>query len=248
MKAASENLVPVTLELGGKSPTIVAERLQRHVRRPSASWRGSSSTRDRRASRRTTSWSRRGRATRSSRLARPRSRRCIPTLEKNPDYTSIVNDKHYARLTSYVKDAQTRGARVVELNPAGESLDPAKEPQDGTDARARRRRRHARHAGGDLRTDPAGRHVPDARRGDRLRQRPPAAARALLLQPRQGGDRSRADRDDLGRRDGQRDACSTSRRTTCPSAASGRAAWGTTTRTRGSTRSRRRSPSSVRRA
>jgi acyl-CoA reductase-like NAD-dependent aldehyde dehydrogenase len=48
-----------------------------------------------------------------------------PTLEKNPDYTSIVNERHYQRLSGLVQDAKTRGARVVELNPANETIDPA---------------------------------------------------------------------------------------------------------------------------
>jgi acyl-CoA reductase-like NAD-dependent aldehyde dehydrogenase len=48
-----------------------------------------------------------------------------PTLEKNEDYTSIVNDRHFARVRSYVDDAKARGAKVVELNPANETIDPA---------------------------------------------------------------------------------------------------------------------------
>ena len=49
----------------------------------------------------------------------------FPTLEKNPDYTSVVNDKHFERVRSYVEDAKTRGAKVVECNPAAEALDAA---------------------------------------------------------------------------------------------------------------------------
>ena len=124
MKAASENLVPVTLELGGKSPTIVAkdfnvktaaERIiagklfnagqtciaPDYVMVPSGS--------------------------RDAFVAACKDAvaKMYPTLLANPDYTSIVNDKHFARVTSYVEDAKTRGAKVVELNPAGETLDAA---------------------------------------------------------------------------------------------------------------------------
>jgi acyl-CoA reductase-like NAD-dependent aldehyde dehydrogenase len=49
--------------------------------------------------------------------------RMYPTLLKNPDYTSILNDKHFARLSGYLDDARTRGAQVLELNPANETLD-----------------------------------------------------------------------------------------------------------------------------
>ena len=121
MKAAAENLVPVTLELGGKSPTIVdkgyspqtaAERIMAgklfnagqtciapdYVMVPEGS--------------------------RDAFVEACKSAvaKMYPTLEKNPDYTSIVNDKHKARLASYLADAKERGAKVVELNPAGESF------------------------------------------------------------------------------------------------------------------------------
>jgi coniferyl-aldehyde dehydrogenase len=49
----------------------------------------------------------------------------FPTIEKNPDYTSVVNDKHYARLRSYLDDAKSQGAKLVELNAAGEAVDPS---------------------------------------------------------------------------------------------------------------------------
>jgi coniferyl-aldehyde dehydrogenase len=124
MRAASENLVPVTLELGGKSPTIVgsdfntrvaAERIMAgktynagqtciapdYVMVPAAS-------RDAFVE-----------------ACKASVAKLFPTLEKNPDYTSVVNDKHFARVRSYVDDAKTRGARIVELNPAAELIDPA---------------------------------------------------------------------------------------------------------------------------
>jgi coniferyl-aldehyde dehydrogenase len=45
-----------------------------------------------------------------------------PTLEASPDYTSIVNDRHYARLVALIDDASRKGARVVRLNPGNELL------------------------------------------------------------------------------------------------------------------------------
>jgi len=124
MRAASENLVPVTLELGGKSPTIVgadfnprvaAERIMAgktynagqtciapdYVLLPVAA-------RDVFVD-----------------ACKASVAKLFPTLEKNPDYTSVVNDKHYARVRAYVDDAKARGARIVEINPAAEVIDPA---------------------------------------------------------------------------------------------------------------------------
>jgi acyl-CoA reductase-like NAD-dependent aldehyde dehydrogenase len=123
MKAASENLVPVTLELGGKSPTIVgpdfsvrtaADRIVAgklfnagqtciapdYVMLPA------------------------GMRDAFVDACKAAVMRMYPTLEKNPDYTSIVTDKHFARLRSYVEDAKERGAGLVELNPAGEVTGP----------------------------------------------------------------------------------------------------------------------------
>jgi coniferyl-aldehyde dehydrogenase len=45
-----------------------------------------------------------------------------PQLGANPDYTSIVNDRHYARLTALIDDAERKGARVIRLNPGNEVL------------------------------------------------------------------------------------------------------------------------------
>jgi coniferyl-aldehyde dehydrogenase len=45
-----------------------------------------------------------------------------PQLGANPDYTSVVNDRHYARLTALVDDAERKGARVIRLNPGNEVL------------------------------------------------------------------------------------------------------------------------------
>ena len=46
-----------------------------------------------------------------------------PTLARNPDYTSIVNDRHHARLTGLVDDARGKGAQVIVCNPANEALE-----------------------------------------------------------------------------------------------------------------------------
>jgi coniferyl-aldehyde dehydrogenase len=125
MRAASENLVPVTLELGGKSPSIVgpdfnvrvaAERIMSgklfnagqtciapdYVMVPAG-------TRDAFVE-----------------ACKASVAKMYPSLLQNPDYTSIVNEKHRARLEGYLQDAKTRGARVVELNPAAEVFDGSK--------------------------------------------------------------------------------------------------------------------------
>jgi acyl-CoA reductase-like NAD-dependent aldehyde dehydrogenase len=50
--------------------------------------------------------------------------RMYPKLGDNGDFTSIVSSKHYDRLQSYLADARERGAKLIEINPAKEELDP----------------------------------------------------------------------------------------------------------------------------
>ena len=47
-----------------------------------------------------------------------------PRIQTNPDYTAVINDNHYRRLQGYLEDARNRGAKLVELNPGKEELDP----------------------------------------------------------------------------------------------------------------------------
>ena len=117
MRAASANLTPVTLELGGKSPAIVgpgarlehaAERIvfgklvnagqtciaPDYVLLP------------------------RARQAEFIAAARAAAMRLYPDLARNPQYASIINDRHYARLTALRDDAQAAGARIEPLSDA----------------------------------------------------------------------------------------------------------------------------------
>ena len=49
-------------------------------------------------------------------------RTMFPTLKDNPDYTSVINQRHFDRLTSYLDDAKAKGAEIVEMNPAKEDF------------------------------------------------------------------------------------------------------------------------------
>ncbi len=128
MKAAAENLTPVTLELGGKSPVIVSDSI------PAAEAAEKLIT---------------GKSMNSGQLCIspdyafvPASSleafvsRCkatiaqqFPSLLKNPDLVSLINERHFDRIKSYIDDARKKGARIVELNPANENWqDPNSNP------------------------------------------------------------------------------------------------------------------------
>ncbi|GAB5459577.1 MAG: coniferyl aldehyde dehydrogenase [Henriciella sp.] len=117
MTAAAENLVPVTLELGGKSPVILgaSANLKKAVKRIMA-----------------------GKTLNAGQICLAPDYVFVPEglvqdfiveaqeavaemfssgLKDNADYTSIINQRHYDRLQSYLVDAREKGAEVIELNP-----------------------------------------------------------------------------------------------------------------------------------
>jgi coniferyl-aldehyde dehydrogenase len=112
--AAAANLTPTTLELGGKSPCIIdascditsaALKIAHgkllnagqtciapdYVLLP------------------------RGREAEFEQAFATAVARLFPTLAGNPDYASIVSDRHHARLQSLLAEAQAQGARVVDI-------------------------------------------------------------------------------------------------------------------------------------
>ncbi len=121
MRAAARNLVPVTLELGGKSPVI----LGRSADLPTATKRIMT-----------------GKTLNAGQVclapdyvlaphdkldsfvaeARLAVGTMFPTIKDNPDYTALINEKHFERLKSYVEDAHFKGAEIIEINPAGEDF------------------------------------------------------------------------------------------------------------------------------
>jgi coniferyl-aldehyde dehydrogenase len=121
LHAAADNLTPVTLELGGKSPAIVGRSadLARATERVAM-----------------------GKMLNAGQIclapdymlvpaeAEPRvveglkqaASAMYPTLLANPDYTSIVNDRHFQRLSDWLDDARAKGATIEQVNPANEDF------------------------------------------------------------------------------------------------------------------------------
>jgi len=121
MRAAAENLVPLTLELGGKSPVIIGQSADLAT---------------------TAARVMNGKTLNAGQIclapdyvlaprdklegfvdeARKSVTKMFPTIRDNPDYTAIVAQRHYDRIMGYVDDARAKGARIVELKPEGEDL------------------------------------------------------------------------------------------------------------------------------
>jgi coniferyl-aldehyde dehydrogenase len=119
MRAAAENLTPVTLELGGKSPAIVSHDVPLEDAAERIAF---------------------GKTLNAGQtcvapdyVLVPEDRvdgfvdayrkavlKFYPTLIDNPDYTAIINDRQLARLNRYLDDASSKGARVIPLFEQGQ--------------------------------------------------------------------------------------------------------------------------------
>ncbi|TXS93959.1 coniferyl aldehyde dehydrogenase [Parahaliea maris] len=121
MAAASRNLVPVTLELGGKSPVIISRSadLEQALSRVML-----------------------GKTLNAGQIclapdyllvpeeklhevieaAQKAVATMYPKLLDNPQYTSVVNERHYERLQGYLSEAEERGVKVIPLNPGNEDF------------------------------------------------------------------------------------------------------------------------------
>jgi coniferyl-aldehyde dehydrogenase len=112
MKAASENLVPVTLELGGKSPVIVARG---HVDESTMSSIVFGKLANAGQTCVAPDYALVHEHDREAFVAQYKATvaRFYPDGPASEDYTSIVSDRHYDRLTLLVEDARHKGASVI---------------------------------------------------------------------------------------------------------------------------------------
>jgi len=121
MRAAAENLVPVTLELGGKSPVVIGRSADMELAAANIMA---------------------GKTMNAGQIclapdyvflpeesqgefveaAKNSVAKMYPDLKDNADYTSVVDERHYERLNGYLNDAREKGADLVEINPADEDF------------------------------------------------------------------------------------------------------------------------------
>ena len=121
LRAAAENLVPVTLELGGKSPVVIG-RSADLATAAARIMNGKTLNAGQICLAPDYVLAPADRISGFIEAAKSAVSRMFPTIRDNPDYTAIVGDRHYARLAGYVEDARAKGAEIVEINPAGEDL------------------------------------------------------------------------------------------------------------------------------
>lgn len=125
MRAAAENLTPVTLELGGKSPAIVHDSYPvEEAAKRIAFGKGLNA----------------GQVCVSPDYVMvPRGKvntfvtafvaamnDHYPRYEENPDYTAIITARQRQRLVDWVRDAEEKGATALQINPGDERFDRTK--------------------------------------------------------------------------------------------------------------------------
>jgi coniferyl-aldehyde dehydrogenase len=123
-QAAAQNLTPLTLELGGKSPAILDASCDLDEIAPRLA-AGKLFNAGQTCIAPDYVLLDAGREEPFLRALRKAVAGLYPTLAANPDYTSIVGDRQLTRLACLLDDARLKGARVVEINPAGEEFPPA---------------------------------------------------------------------------------------------------------------------------
>jgi len=121
MNAAAQNLVPVTLELGGKSPVVVGNSadIQASAKRVMF-----------------------GKTMNAGQIclapdyvmvhkdkkdefiseAEKAVADYYPNIKNNDDYTSIINERHFDRLNGMIDDAREKGATINQINPSNEDF------------------------------------------------------------------------------------------------------------------------------
>ncbi|CAN7664985.1 coniferyl aldehyde dehydrogenase [Caballeronia sp. LjRoot34] len=125
MRAASDNLVPVTLELGGKSPVIVAsdadlKQVAERVLTVKTFNAGQICLSPDYV------LIQEDRVDAFVTQARHALTQMYPAIRDNPDYTAMINVRGFERQLELAEDARAKGATVISLAPAGEDLsDPA---------------------------------------------------------------------------------------------------------------------------
>ena len=117
MRAASANLVPVTLELGGKSPAIV-DRNFSVVRAASSIAYGKLSNAGQTCIAPDYALVHESKVDSFVAAFEAAARASYPAGVEDEAYTAIISQRHYDRLAGLIDDARTKGAKVLQIGAA----------------------------------------------------------------------------------------------------------------------------------
>jgi len=112
MRAAAENLTPVTLELGGKSPAIVGPTYSIEKAARSVSF-GKFLNAGQTCIAPDYALVPNAKIADFARAVLAQAERAYPTIDDNADYSNIVSERHRARLAAALDEAKAAGATVL---------------------------------------------------------------------------------------------------------------------------------------
>ncbi|WP_421788920.1 coniferyl aldehyde dehydrogenase [Hyphobacterium sp.] len=112
-KAAAENLTPVTLELGGKSPVIVADDFPSEKAGETLAF-GKFMNAGQTCIAPDYVLAPEGRSRTIADSIIARVQKAYPDWATDEDYTAIVSDKHYERLNGLIEEARAGGAEILQ--------------------------------------------------------------------------------------------------------------------------------------
>lgn len=121
LRAAADNLTPVTLELGGKSPVIVGRtyNVQKAAQRVMT---GKALNMGQACLAPDYCYVSREHKDEFIDAVTGHFSKLFPSIIDNPDFTSIINERHYRRLADMIDDARAKGGDVRPINPAQEDF------------------------------------------------------------------------------------------------------------------------------
>jgi coniferyl-aldehyde dehydrogenase len=121
MRAAAENLTPVTLELGGKSPVVIGRGAD--IEKTAARvMNGKTMNAGQICLAPDYVMAPREQIGPFVEAAKAAVGKMYPTMKDNGDYTAIINQRHYDRVRGLIADAKAKGADVIEINPANQDF------------------------------------------------------------------------------------------------------------------------------
>lgn len=120
MRAAADNLTPVTLELGGKSPVIIDDKIDINTAAERILF-GKCVNAGQTCVAPDYVFCPKDKVDALAKALTDRFNKFYPDFANNQDYTHVVNDRQYSRLLSYLDEAQQAGATVISTT--GENYD-----------------------------------------------------------------------------------------------------------------------------
>lgn len=117
-RAAAETMTPVTLELGGKSPAIIDASADLEKAAQSIAF-GKMYNAGQTCTAPDYVLVSKDRASEAAEAIAAAARRMYPAIESTDDYTAIISDRHFERLTAMVDKARADGATIIEIGARG---------------------------------------------------------------------------------------------------------------------------------